>query len=503
VTQEELNIWRQRAQNGPYKTAGDVSTNSPGDWTTIVANARSFANNPLVDNWDGNTTSSTWNQNTVCTGQNQWGGGCYPWHTVGVKILHGAFASLVDPANHPYAAQVRTALLNQIARPGVDFTNTAKWCNCQIGDGNSFAITNWLTRLVFAYSYVRNDSIFSASERLAIDTWFSNAAYYWAKNVNYLVAGSAFPQRNVEFDTSVNVGGTYPTDILGPSPGSGSITHYDCANTQRGHLAGSNHEIWNNRSASQIRFAAAGSLIHGTLSHDAQSQRWAKMWFKEWLTYATFADNMPNDYKRWTTSAPTQGWVYASLAIGEMAVVADLFARAGDTSLYDFSTSAGSVYSNNPPGYNGNTNGGPKSLLKVIQRHASFVPQFSTHSPNWHGHDNAANCGNFNYLISPIDNILYPPPTGSGKVNDTYYIFANLYYKDPTVKSMYTRTAAGAPPYPAYPDALSYSWGGENGVYPGVLFMFGQMEGVVWPYPGGPSGSLLTAPSNLRILSAQ
>ncbi len=28
-TQEELNIWRQRAENGPYKTKGDVCTNSP------------------------------------------------------------------------------------------------------------------------------------------------------------------------------------------------------------------------------------------------------------------------------------------------------------------------------------------------------------------------------------------------------------------------------------------------------------------------------------------
>ena len=29
VTQEELNIWKQRSQSGPYKSAGDVQTNSP------------------------------------------------------------------------------------------------------------------------------------------------------------------------------------------------------------------------------------------------------------------------------------------------------------------------------------------------------------------------------------------------------------------------------------------------------------------------------------------
>ena len=39
VTQEELNIWKQRASSGPYKTTGDVSTNSPGDWNRIQNNA--------------------------------------------------------------------------------------------------------------------------------------------------------------------------------------------------------------------------------------------------------------------------------------------------------------------------------------------------------------------------------------------------------------------------------------------------------------------------------
>ena len=42
VTQEELNIWKQRAVSGPYKTTGDVSPNSPGDWNRIAANASSL-----------------------------------------------------------------------------------------------------------------------------------------------------------------------------------------------------------------------------------------------------------------------------------------------------------------------------------------------------------------------------------------------------------------------------------------------------------------------------
>ena len=52
VTQEELDIWRQRAASGPYKSTGDVSANSPGDWDRIKAHADRFLNNPSTGGWD-------------------------------------------------------------------------------------------------------------------------------------------------------------------------------------------------------------------------------------------------------------------------------------------------------------------------------------------------------------------------------------------------------------------------------------------------------------------
>lgn len=53
VTADELAIWQDRAVNGPYKTAGDVSTNSPGDWTRIAANAATFSGDPGAENVKG------------------------------------------------------------------------------------------------------------------------------------------------------------------------------------------------------------------------------------------------------------------------------------------------------------------------------------------------------------------------------------------------------------------------------------------------------------------
>ena len=78
---------------------------------------------------------------------------------------------------------------------------------------------------------------------------------------------------------------------------------------------------------------------------------------------------------------------------------------------------------------------------------------------------------------------------GEQIVDDTYLAQANLFYQSAFVKSIYMRTASGAPGYPAgggvaggYP-----TWTGEWGVYPGILFMFGQMEGSVNPYGGTPN----------------
>ena len=318
VTQEELNIWRQRAQTGPYRTGGDVSTNSPGDWNSIISRAQQFVANPLMENWQGQTASGQWRPDGHSCNYTQGTGvleGCVPKFAQGIWMLAAGFATLVDPTNHNYASQIRQALLAQITYSGTKFLDTSKWPDEQIGDAYSYMIAYWLTRLVYAYDYVRASSagsVFSASERLAIETWFSNAAFYWAKNTHYLIANNAFPSRNSQFDTTVNVGGTYPTDIaVGNGPGGGNVTYFNCTTSQRGPFSGDAHSLWNNRSGSQIMFAAAGSLLNGKLPNDAQTQRWVKMWFKEWMTYSVYPDGTFHDWYRWASDNYNQGWVYS------------------------------------------------------------------------------------------------------------------------------------------------------------------------------------------------
>jgi hypothetical protein len=475
-TAAEISNWQTRMASGPYKSDGDVSTNSPGTWDVIAAASTAFASNPTMDNWDGNTNSQAWFVDMDCSGRNQHSNECFPWHDVGHAIMQAALATIVDPTNHNRAANIRAALLDQIAVAGTDWTNSTKWPDESIGDGNAFAITNWLTRFALAYSFVRDNAVFSAGEKLSIDQWFSDAAYFWARNTQHIIANSGFStsQRDAEFDTTVDIGIKYTTDPIqaGNNPTGLAPAYYDCTLGQAGPLAGNDHENWNNRSGTMIRFAAIGAHLNGSLANDAQTKRWVRMWFKEWLTYAVFSNGIVNEFKRYEPFAPNAGWGYPGFVIGSMSTVADIFARKGDSSLYDFSTSAGWTFTGG--GTNASTAGGPKSLLLTIQKHASFVNQRSTGVPGWNAEPDNANCGNADYLIQPVDNI-----SGEHRIPDTYHAVPNLYYRDATVKTHYMRTSSGAPAYPASPSTGAGSpndWSGEWYVYPGVLFMYGQME---------------------------
>jgi hypothetical protein len=460
----------------------------------MVSNGAGIPGNPTMDNWGGNNTSTPFSNNVKCpTSQNNNGGEeCAPIPFLGHRFLSAAFVWLVQPETHGSTpAALRTALLANATNPNLDFTNTAKWPNVQVGD-DKMQISIWLFHIGLAYSYVRADAAFSSSDRTTIDTWFSNAGYYWARNTDFMVRSQMNGNRNTQWDTSVALAQAYPSDSLGTTPESRGVTHYDCTNNVRGHLVG--FETMNNRSAALIAMAALTSHLNGTLPNDAQTQRWAKMWFTEWLTYGTFADNMVNEYYRWSdtyagpTGTPSQGWVYSSHQIGSMATVADIFARRGDTSLMEFTTSAGKTWSNNPPGFNANTTGGPKSLLQVLLRHATFVTNYTTGVPNWHGSDaifgGGPHCGDSRYRLGPIDCLKWPNTctTTQAYVYDTLYAMPNLYYRNATLRQTYLRQTAGALPYPSNPEAPIHAFAGPWLLMPSVLFQAGQLDGVLDPY---------------------
>ena len=442
ATAEELVVWQDRAANGPYKIDEDVSTNSPGDWTRITSDAADFLANPSAERQNGQTNDRCTNTDLDI---NLFGQG-----TPGTKMLNAGFYYLVT-GDTDYRDAVRTELLTQAAVAGVDFSNTTRWCvNEEQDTSPHWNIGNWITRLLYAYDYIR--PTLTEGDQTTLDTWFLNYATYAKSAIDYIIClegqygGYAFPYAERYAENYSN-----PTDA---GVGSSQKDVYDGGATRDNWT----EWHWNNRSAMIVRaFTLIGIMQNNTTLIDA-----GKLFFKEWLRFSVFPDNTPSEFGRWLDTNPCLGWSYASYIIGSMCTIADALGRTGDYSMFDYSTSAG---------YNGSA-GGTKSLHNVIVEFCKYVNHDnSRYIP---GHANEAN-----YLIDSIDDI-----SGENRAEDTAVVMANLYYEDAYVKSIYTRAATGAPDYPATPStSWATGWSGECGTLPGILFMFGQNEGVVDPYP--------------------
>ncbi len=456
VTAEELAIWQSRAASGPYKTAGDVSTNSPGDWTRIAANAATFKNGSHpYEQWAGQTVNSC-----VQPGNNL---GIINNFTLGTNMRDAAFYYLVT-GDTAYSDAVRTDLLAQAAVAGADFSNRSRWCqNSPFGpitdENPSFEITSFINKLLFAYDYTKGT--FSAGQKTTMETWFSNAATYWAQQVDRWLVDAKFPGRDTDDYSS-------PTDSgIGVDP---VPTHLSGFTTDGWTTS------WSNRTMAHLRLAG----LVGIMLNDSYLKAQAKRLVKEYIKYEVFSDNTIGEFYRWRNGTgaakydkPCLGWNYASLIVGSVMTLANAFARIGDLDLYQYSTSTG---------YNG-TAGGPKTILGM----ATLWAQHVNHDVLRYGTDTSTN--QTGREVDTVDGI-----SGEIYADDCNLAIGNIYYQDTYLKSVYRRTVSGAPAYPASPTGSWVPWCGEWGIYPGVLFMWGNLEGTVNPYslaslaPNAPSG---------------
>jgi hypothetical protein len=450
ATTAEIAVWNNRRVSGPYKSAGDVSTNSPGDWTRIDNNATAFRSDPTSARWSGQPSGSCWSYLSEPPALP--GGGD---RSAGDLIRDAAFRFLLMGDTDDRDA-VLTELLVQAGLAGVDWTDSSLWLAadpCFWGDGHSWEISTWMTKLLYAYDYIRPS--ISAGNRTTLDAWFTNYATLAVSNTDFN-PGEVFPNRLSDDYSTQNV-----TTCSGAV-----LTHFGGWT-----YCGSFHEVWNNRSGSHIRVIG----LVGLVTSNATFQSRAKRWIKEWIRFSNFSDNTAGETYRGVES----GWVghsfhYAAMPISTYVDVADAFARSGDTELYDYSTSLGDNTGTLTPA------GGPKTLFGITSKFLDHVDgtllRYATSNP--------ADNGNPDYLIDSVCELC-----GESYVHDTNFAPGNMYWRDSRITSIYTRQAAGAPAYPA----VVASWGatcdgfcGSWGTLPGVLFMFGQMaNNAANPFLGG------------------
>lgn len=431
---EEVVLWRQRAQQGPYRVGGDVSANSPGDWSRIRRNADRFLADPSAARWAGPPQGDL----STCV---QKGNGEPP--TGGPSELRdAAFVALVS-GEERFATAVKEELLRQASAPGTDFSNRSRWCTGVLFDVNpGFIITEWLAKLLMAYDYLGPEA-FSARERAQLDGWFLEAARFFQVDLDASLS-RLFADRGSSDQLS--------SSVLENPRCSGS---YYLGSTTTCTL----NRIYNNRRATIARFVG----LVGVDQQDEVLKRSARLFTEEFLKYGVFPEGFVADYLRGSPEKPMLGWAYGANSVSSVLTIADAFARAGDPSLYEYTTSVGAFGSE----------GGQKSLLFAARSFGQHVDgtylRYATDDPS---HE-----GDSRYLIDG-------EAAGAGFLHDVAFAQANVYYQDSYLRQAYTRSGAGMNGYPSriVSSGPHQIWTGGGGIFPGVLFMYGQTEGTVTPH---------------------
>jgi len=394
-------------------------------WDIIKKRADSFLYNP-EPRWAGKTQNGCYNQKLDGS----------PNRIQDRGLRDAGFVYLVT-GDTAYRNRVLSALLAQAEMPGTDFSNSAKWC--ALGSG-AFEVANWVRRLVYGYSYIRYS--LSAAEQRILDKWFLNSGIFF-EGANHAVIKTRFPNRlNDDYSSCASA-------RLCPGSSNG-LLHFG------GPMTYSFSRSWANQPATITAvFAAIGVTINNATLKDR-----AKRFVHEWLKFAVWPNGAVRDQDRWGNGqTPQVGYTYAGTTIGSIVTIVEHLARDGDTSLYEFSTADGMF----------GTQGGSKSVLSVLQHYAGLT------NGSIREYASTTLTSNPKFLIDHTAEL--------GGKNVIAYINmapANLYYKDPSIKKAYQT------PIPrSYASGGYDPRGGDWGSYPDILFMFGGLENVVWPYPTG------------------
>lgn len=453
VTAGELALWRERARTGPYRVTGDVSPNSPGDWSRIVAHKDEFLGDPTAGRWDGPLA----NNPRGCVQQKEADARPFtPPHYIEVAHQRDAAFYAMITGDRAAAAPVVAELLWQSGQAAdrprdTDFADRSRWCgDGAIGGDNApvWQVSNWLTKLLYAYDYLlvhqreTGAQVFTSTQQARLDAWFGHGGE-WAADALDSKLDELFVDR---------ARGDYELTSTARAP-MREVPYLDGPPLYRVHMR------FNNRSARTARFVTVAG-IHTGAKRLVDS---GKAYLRDAVRFGYFPQGFVADFERWTSSDPTKGWKYGSEFAGSLVAIAEHVARTGDTELDRFATTQGALGSEGTHPLER----GPKTLQSLVRDLSRYV----TGDYVRHGTDQASRRSS-GTIINTTNN-----PESKKLANDLQTMMANYRWRDPFITSIYTRRASDAPPYPAQARrGKGDTEGGESGSYPGVLLMFGGRE---------------------------
>ena len=453
VTQQELDIWRTRMTD----TVGTINgfTYQSVYQNRILADANTFRSqsHPGGDGyWIGYTGAG-------CAPTDQ---SVAPGRANGYLLMKSAFTFLLT-GDTSYAAPVRTELLNLLTVPGVDFTNTSKWCPASTGKSGGVALEDipWLMRVLFAFDYLKagNYTALTTTERTNITTWLKAAAQMF--HDGHLIGGGDSNYPGV-FSTPQNLTCSgCPGSVFGTLYFGGANVH------------AATYNIWFNQPTGFMALAMA----MGLMTNDTTMIGNAVKFFTGYIKAGVYNDGAIGDFMRWKDCFQCLGsmWGHVGGAVAPLVATADMLARTGDTSLYDL-TAVSAV-----AGQGGST----VSLRTVLQ----LVARMANRTVLRYGTTNAGE-QNTNFLLTWDSADL----GGQGVYWDFGAMAANLYYQDTDIHTAMIRNII--PPNTSLSCFDSSQGGCFSGLGAGrwtdLPFMFGDMEGLVDPYTLTGPGDITT-----------
>ena len=438
-TEAERRIWRARATSGPYREGGDENLNSPGDWQRIVDNMSEFMDAP----GQGRTNGPSGGAGLVRPDpDDQFSGNV---RRRGARVRDAAFYYLVT-GDRAVREAVKTELIAQARMPGMDFNDESRWRSGLVYDVNpNFQVSHFMAEHLYAYDYLGRAS-FSRSEQELLDEWHRGFA-----DLMRYDSDSAFEEAFTDRRAGILDADWLDEHSRNPSSPAGY---------EGGPRIGPLAQLYNNRRMQQMRYVA----LVGVLLQDDQLKWSAKQSALEFLKYGVYPDGSFSDLHRSSEDQPEAGLQYSAQLLAAVVTIADVLARDGDVDVYRFVTSDGAQGTQGAPsGYAG------KSLLFALRSLGRYID------------------GTYDrYAAGAVASEVYRIDGREPFLAHAAMVAqANVYYKDSILRSIYRHELPGMPPYPSEPlGGPGYEvWNGDAGIYPGVLFMFGDMEGQVWPYP--------------------
>ena len=436
----DLAVWRDRAVNGPYKTAGDAFAGLiPSEWGRISDNASQFRANPTADRKSSYVVYT--NANDAITLKNH------------IKMVDAAFYALVKNDSQ-LAAMVKNELVWHSQQSGLQINRDV----IQLTDKGNYRRPEWLQRLLFCADFV--EDAFSAQELATFKDWIADWAYSYEGSIHQELSQNLFGnryQRNYTNNLGYNATSPYFD---------GKYAYKDASGIKHNPIAVV-HKHYNNRRAIVAEFFALTAVwLNDPILLDR-----GKLFVEEWIQFGIFPDGSQGEYERNSTSSNIQqGLIYSQVNMGVAAMIASAYQINGDPSLINYSSRNGIF------GTESGSGDPAKSLKLTVNTYFDLIEKQTL----WYYYNGPIDS---DYLIDNTAEIGFD--AGKQWIGEIYFApVANRYWQDERIRKGYMRQNSGSPDYPSSSGAMGSAgpygapWRGWKSAIPSLLFMFAEMENV-------------------------